>query len=65
MRIISYTALGGIGGETRKAGTVADLLLEIPYLLTARTVPPLHVVNDLLARGISTPEMSSGCEREP
>ena len=65
MRTISYTVLGGMGGEFPADGTVADLLLEIPYLLTARIVPPLHVVNDLLAKGLDDAGMSGGCEWKP
>ena len=65
MRTISYIVLGGMGGEFPKRGTVADLLLEIPYLLTARIIPPLHVVNDLLAKGLDDAGMSGGCQWEP
>ena len=54
-----------MGGAVQKTGSAADLLLDIPYLLTARIVPPLHVVNDLLAKGISDAGMSGGCEWEP
>ena len=54
-----------MGGEFQKSGTLADLLLAIPYLLTARITPPLHVVNDLLARGIDNHGMSGGCQWEP
>ena len=65
MRTISYIVLGGTGGEFPERGTVADLLLEIPYLLTARIIPPLHVINDLLAKGLDDAGMSGGCEWEP
>lgn len=65
MRTISYIVLGGMGGEFPKRGTVADLLLEIPYLLTARIIPPLHVINDLLAKGLDDAGMSGGCQWEP
>ena len=65
MRTISYKTLGGMGGETPKVGTVADVLLEIPYLLMTRIIPPLRVVNDLLAKGISDAGMSGGCRWEP
>ena len=63
--MVEYVVLGGIGGEFPKQGTVAELLSEIPYLLTARIVPPLHVVNDLLAKGLDSAGMSGGCEWEP
>ena len=65
MRTVSYIVLGGMGGEFPEQGTVADLLLAIPYLLSAQVVPPLHVVNDLLARGIRDSGMSRGCEWKP
>ena len=65
MTNVSYVVSGGMGGESRTSGTLADLLLEIPYLLTARIAPPLHVVNDLLARGIVDAGMSGGCRWEP
>ena len=65
MKTIRYVVLGGMGGECPEQGTVADLLSEIPYLLTARIIPPLHVVNDLLAKGVENAGMSGGCEWEP
>jgi hypothetical protein len=65
MKIVSYVVSGGMGGEFPRSGTLADLLLEIPYLLTGRITPPLHVVNDLLARGIDDAGMSGGCQWEP
>ena len=46
MREISFTVLGGVGGESEEHGTVVELLSAIPYLLTAQLVPPLRVVND-------------------
>jgi hypothetical protein len=64
MRTVNYVVLGGMGGEFPKQGTVADLLSAIPYLLTARIIPPRHVVNDLLARGRDSAGMSGGCEWE-
>ena len=65
MKTLQYVVLGGMGGEFPKQGTVADLLSEIPYLLTARIIPPLHVVNDLLAKGVDDAGMSGGCEWDP
>jgi hypothetical protein len=54
-----------MGGEFPERGTVADLLRAIPYLLSAQIVPPLHVVNDLLAKGSDDAGMSGGCKWEP
>ena len=65
MKTVSYVVLGGMGGEFPEQGTVADLLAAIPYLLTARIIPPLHVVNDLLAKGLDDAGMSGGCQWEP
>jgi hypothetical protein len=65
MRKISFAVLGGVGGSSEEQGTVVDLLSAIPYLLTAQLVPPLHVVNDLLMKGIYDAGMSGGCEWEP
>jgi hypothetical protein len=65
MKSVSYVVLGGVGGEFPEQGTVADLLLAIPYLLSAKIIPPLHIVNDLLARGAKNAGMSGGCQWEP
>ena len=65
MKTVSYVVLGGMGGEFPEQGTVADLLLAIPYLLTAHIVPPRHIVNDLLAKGAHRGGMSGGCLWEP
>ena len=65
MKTVSYVVLGGVGGEFPETGTVADLLQAIPYLLIAQIVPPLHVVNDVLAKGSRNSGMSGGCEWKP
>ena len=65
MREISFTVLGGVGGESEDHGTLVDLLSAVPYLLTAQVVPPMRVVNDLLIKGIYDAGMSGGCEWEP
>lgn len=65
MRTISFVVVGGVGGEFPTRGTVVDLLLKIPYLLNARIVPPLHVINDLLAKGGHSAGMSGGCHWVP
>lgn len=57
-------ARSAIPGEQIDA-SVADFLTDIPYLLIAGIVPPLHVVNNLLAKGISDAGMSGGCRWEP
>ena len=65
MRTVAFLVTGGMGGESQQAGTVADLLMAIPYLLVARITPPLHVVNDILDRGRSDSGMSGGCQWDP
>src|SRR5262245_49010318 len=65
MQTVSYVVSGGAGGALERKGTVADLLRAIPYLLMARIVPPLHVTNDLLARGGTDAGMSGGCTWNP
>jgi hypothetical protein len=65
MRNVSFSVLGGVGGSARKHGTLVDLLDAIPYLLSARLIPPVHVVNDALRRGTHDAGMSGGCQWEP
>lgn len=65
MRSVSFSVLGGVGGSTKQRGTVADLLDAIPYFLSPQLIPPLHVVNDLLRRGVRDAGMSGGCKWEP
>ena len=48
-----------------KRGTLADLLASVPYFLSARLIPPLRVVNDLLGRGAHDAGMSGGCAWAP
>jgi hypothetical protein len=56
MREVSFSLSGGVGGSTERRGTVAELLESIPYLLSARLVPPLRVVDDVLAEVSRTRE---------
>src|SRR5688500_13318302 len=48
MKSVSYEvfARSGIPGDTER-GTVAELLLDIPYLLALRIIPPLAVINEV------------------
>ena len=65
MQSIKYVVLGGVGGEFERQGTVADLLMAVPYLLMSRIIPPLPVTNDLLMRGRVDAGMSGGCRWDP
>ena len=65
MITVSFTVLGGVGGSFERTGTVSDLLLSIPYLLSSQLIPPLRVVNDLLMKGICDAGMSGGCTWDP
>jgi hypothetical protein len=66
MRSVSYEvfARSALPGETVR-GTVAELLLAIPYLLALRIVPPLSVMNEVLSDGVSDAGMSGGVRWEP
>lgn len=66
MRILEYVVLPGVGGgETAVQGTVAQLLLDIPYLIVGGLIPPLPVLNEVLDRGLADAGMSGGCRWEP
>jgi hypothetical protein len=66
MRSVSYEvfARSALPGDTVR-GTVAELLLAIPYLLALRIVPPLSVMNEVLSDGVSDAGMSGGVRWEP
>jgi hypothetical protein len=66
MRVLEYVVLHGVGdGETPAQGTVAQLLLDIPYLIVGGLIPPLPVLNEVLDSGIADAGMSGGCRWEP
>jgi len=66
MRNVRFTLLPGAGGgDTPTEGSVADLVRAIPYLLVARIVPPVDVLNEVLATGESDAGMSGGCTWTP
>lgn len=66
MKRLTFTRLPAHGpGETPTEGTVLDLLLAIPYLLQSRIVPPLRILNEVLATGEVEMGMSGGCRWEP
>ncbi len=65
MRHVSFVVLAGVGGSSERHGTLADLMASVPYLLSARLIPPLRVVNDVLRTGVHDAGMSGGCTWEP
>jgi hypothetical protein len=66
MKRVNFEILAPIGGvETRTEGTVADLLAQIPYLLSSHIIPPLDILNDVLNSGVEDAGMSGGCRWPP
>lgn len=63
MRKLAYTILT-VGEAIEATGSVADLLREIPYLLTYG-IPNRRVINSVLRKGIIDSGMSGGVEWEP
>jgi hypothetical protein len=64
-RQVAFVVHGGTGGSFKQSGDLTALLDEVPDFLTARLVPPLRVVNDLLHRGYHDAGMSGACEWTP
>jgi hypothetical protein len=52
-------------GTTPESGNTADLLLNMPYLLTSGLIPPEFVINELLSQGLNDAGMSGGVQWEP
>lgn len=61
---IPYFSLPGIGDlKTQSCGTWAEVILAVLYLLwEGAPIPPLPVVNEVLAEGFCDAGMSGGCE---
>lgn len=49
----------------KSANEITKLLLRIPYFKQNGQIPPLHVLNDLMRRGIRDAGMSGRVEWEP
>jgi hypothetical protein len=65
MRELTFVVEPGIGpGELPRHGSLAELVLALPYLVTEE-IPPRRVLNDVLRRGILDAGMSGGCIWEP
>jgi hypothetical protein len=66
MRRVKYTKYWAYAGRGQKAeGSVADLVLDIPYLMPWGVIPPLHVLNEHLLTGGDTGGMSPGTKWKP
>ena len=70
MKKVSYTLVAPIGsGTARKKGTLPDLVMAVPYLLSGYSnggfIPPLIVLNDVLKTDGSEGGMSGGCKWSP
>src|SRR5262245_4291946 len=66
MRNIEYILLPPVGSdETPVYRSIADLLRDIPYLLSSGIIPPLSVVNQILRSGLEDAGMSGGCRWKP
>jgi hypothetical protein len=66
MRRVTYQTIahGAVGDPVE--GSLQEFLLSIPYLLVPPgPIPPLYVLNDVLAKGIRDAGMSGGCQWEP
>ena len=63
---LKYKILPPVGaGSFSTEGTIADLLLDIPYFFLTRIIPPIPVVNEVLQKGVSDAGMSGGCKWKP
>ena len=58
------TSTPGPGEGTNVQGTLVELFLAIPYLMSAEIIPPLNVLNELFAEGVFDAGMSGGCRWE-
>ncbi len=69
MREFRYKTHGAVGTDTRRYGSLTQLLFDIPSLSFAlrvwKTIPPHHILNEILRGGISDAGMSGGCEWQP
>lgn len=51
MRLLRFHHAPGCGPARPCEGTLAELLLAIPYFINSRLIPPLPVINQMLQRG--------------
>lgn len=69
MQNFRYKTHGAVGTDTRQHGSLTQLLFDIPALSFAlrlwKTIPPRHVLNEILRNGVSEAGMSGGCVWQP
>ncbi len=67
MREVTYAVLAGVGDDRhRRVQPLADFVLDVPNLIKPHDViPPLHILNDVLRRGLRDAGMSGACEWSP
>jgi hypothetical protein len=66
MRTVKYTKHWAYAGRGQKAaGSLADLVLDIPYLMPWGVIPPLHVLNEYLLSGGDSGGMDPGTKWRP
>jgi hypothetical protein len=65
MQELTFVVEPGIGpGKFPQRGSLADLVLRLPYVVTDE-IPPRRILNDVLRRGNLDAGMSGGCLWEP
>ena len=69
MKSFRYKIHGAVGRDTKQHGSLTQFLFDIPALSFAlrvwKTIPPHHVLNELLRSGVSDSGMSGGCQWQP
>ena len=69
MRVLRYKTHGAVGGDSWKHGSLTEFLFDIPplgYVFQGlRLIPPAHILNELLTRGVLDAGMSGGCRWKP
>jgi hypothetical protein len=69
MRDFRYKTHGATGSDSKQYGSLTQLLFNIPALSFAlrvwKTIPPYHILNEILRSGVSEAGMSGGCEWQP
>jgi hypothetical protein len=65
MRELTFVVQPGVGpGDVPRRGSLADLVLTLPYVVM-NAIPPRRVLNDVLREGMLDAGMSGACIWEP